>query len=330
MGEGSKFIEQVGNKLARAITGFSLPTTPEQPSDYYLTDSTQKPEKPITVPADSKDTLFHNFTQFLRQVGKLPQPGHGIAITDIQDARLLFGQEITRGSSGKAFVDKQDHTFTKLWETNPSEKWANQNEHQKQLYRRLNGQHPYFTFRREFPGGWSQELLDNQGNLEERLKAGHQLTREQIAQAVTDLHQMQELAFEAHGDLVKNPTLITEAAAANLRKDLERCEPFGYLNPQNILISPDGKLIFPDYAGNPDIFPLSLPEDQSRYDPAASQCMANELDGLQKGLQTIMRNQQNNPHYYQQLGMTYGEMERAGIPIPQAESVFAIQTETVK
>ena len=58
-----------------------------------------------------------------------------------------------------------------------------QNEHQKNLYRENAGRHPWFTFKREFPGGWTQEVVPNQGNLADYLRNGGKLTTSQIERA---------------------------------------------------------------------------------------------------------------------------------------------------
>lgn len=299
MGEGKfdQLFQKGADWLANKIAPGGFPTVP-QGDKLFPDDTTTEKRESISIPPESKDTLFRNWEKYLLETGKIPkQDGHGVSIVHIESAQDLLGNQVGRGSSGRAFIDQKDHTFSKLWEQIPEEGWPSRNVHQRELYKRLAGQHPWFTFRREFPGGWSQEAIDNQGNLEDFLRNKGQLTQEQAKQAHQLLSQAHSLAKEAHGDLVKHPDYLNPAGQMRPR-DLEQFKDFGYLNYKNILVALDGTLHIIDYAGNPDPFPLSGILDKDAKDPSSKVFKDTELARFKEGLDTIIEHQAKNPNYY--------------------------------
>ena len=175
----------------------------------------------------------------------------------------LFGKEIYSGTNGHNFISEERKEFTKLWHETPQS--AKANEHQKELYKKLANQHKFFTFKREFPGGWTQEAFENTGNLDSFLKKGGLLQRVQIETAIAQLRQMQELAQEPHGDLVHPPELITDKFDSQMI-DLEYYDfdsLLSILGGVNILISPNNELIIPDFGGSDNML-KAIDEDGRR------------------------------------------------------------------
>ncbi|MCE7898109.1 MAG: hypothetical protein DPW11_00175 [bacterium] len=157
-----------------------------------------------------------------------------------------------------------------------------------EVYRDNAGKSPQFKFTREVPGGWVEPEIIHQGNLKEYLDGGGKLTASQVEKAIADLAEMHKLTGEAHGDIVKNPAYIPDFNRELMRKDLEAVKPYGFLNFQNILVSPEGDLILHDYAGNADPIPTGGWQEPASHDVYSEQFRQNELQFFSDGLRSLI------------------------------------------
>jgi len=279
-------LDSVANYITEKM-GMRFPTVPTKVEDTYLVDTTQKTEreKNWLWPNQSIDQIIDALTARLKKRNESPEPGSQYLGYSWEDKLLLFGKKIISGSSNDIYKNEQTNQVTHLWRFESDKNRKIQNQHQMEVYKANAGKSPQFTFTREVPGGWMEPFIENVGDLKDYLTVGSKLTIEQVQQAVDDLKNMQALTQEAHGDLVKRPDFIHDW---NYTSAYEKLEDWGYLNYQNILVSPEGKLIIRDYAGNSDPSSIGGWEGPDRNNVKSEIYMANELKFFEEGLKSLL------------------------------------------
>lgn len=208
----------------------------------------------------------------------------------IQIQRELYGRRIANGATSEVLWD-EGNLVTKLFEPNLTDAQIAANARQVAMYRDNKGEHPFLAFVREIPGGWQQEYFPNDGNLRDFLSSERKITEEMVEQAIKDYEQLVQITGSAHGDLVKRPEFLGDWQKELLRKQLEAVENTGYINHEQVLVGkPDEsgarRLIFIDWGGGGDPFPVN-----GTQDPTNEEFKRGELEGLKKGLQTILDRQ---------------------------------------
>lgn len=284
------------DRLADFVTekiGMKFPTVPTKVEDTYLVDSTQTVERPKDWlwPTQTNDQVLDTLTARLKVSDEYPKPGQEYMGYSWDDKDFLFGKKLTRGAHNDIFIDQDKNQVTHLWRFTHDEKQLAQNKHQMEVYRDNAGKSSQFSFTREIPGGWIEPEIKHQGNLKEYLDRGGKLTLSQVEKAIANLAEMQKLTGEAHGDIVKNPTFIPDFNRDLMYKAFEAVKPYGYLNFQNILISPEGELILHDYAGNADPLATGGWQEPARHDVHHESFMSNELKFFEEGLKSLLTNE---------------------------------------
>lgn len=256
-------------------------------------DPTPIDKEIVSYPLDveGKTERLNAIRSKLEESGKVPEPGQSAFLSDAytgDDKEALFGQLLTSGKHNDIYIDRKNREVAHLWKITFLKEQQESNHHQMEVYRDNAGRHRFFQFTREVPGGWVEPEIIHQGNLKEYLDGGGKLTQSQVDQTITDLHEMQEIAQEAHGDIVKNPYFVREWNQWFLTKNLEEVKPYGYINYQNILVSPTGELIIRDFAGNADPFATGGWKDPEAHDPKSKPFMHYELKFFEEGLRSLI------------------------------------------
>lgn len=310
------FLLKKCNNLTMEELDISIPT---KKKDYYLVDaSQQRKNNPENYPEQSKDQKIRQLFVFLKENNRLPKPGFSLDYfvdEDLQEFRKIYGERLVQGSKSEVYCDLKTNEATHLWKIIPierkvnitkladrekyiklSEKVAAQNVHQMELNKKLSGQHPFFSFVREVPGGWTEKYFPNQGNLKEYLANGGKLTQEQVEKAIKNLKEMQNLAREAHGDIVKRPDFVPDFNRGLMQQKFDSVERLGYINFENILVGVDGELIIRDFAGNSDPIRTGGWDENEGYNPKSAKFMSNELQFFSEGLNYILERQKSNSY----------------------------------
>ncbi len=233
------------------------------------------------------DQLLDAITAELKNQSSSPEAGENFDWT-YKDKMLLFGEKLTQGQNNVIYINRQTQQVTHLWRYTRDEKQKTQNQHQMEVYRDNAGKSPQFQFTREVPGGWMEPEIEHQGDLKDYIKKRGSLTTEQVEQAVSDLREMQRITGEAHGDLVKRKDFVADFNVDLIQRSYDDVEPYGYINYQNILVSPEGKIIIRDYAGNPDPTSIGGWDGQDRNNVRSKVYMENELQFFEEGLRSLL------------------------------------------
>lgn len=300
--DSNKFLEVIKKavnkprELLKEVNNISVPTKKE---DLYMVDASEREFQPEAYPNEPKGKMIERLFDFLKQRNMLPKPGFGAEYpsswqyADIDSEQIMYGEKLPGGANSNIFYDEKTNELTHLWGKYPTEEVAKQNVHQMELYRRLDGKHPFFKFVREVPGGWTAEYFPNQGNLKEYLDNGGKLTKEQIEKAVDNLREMQNLAGEAHGDIVGRPDYVDGFNRMLIQKKLDTIEPYGFLEFNNILVGLNGELIIIDYAGHSNPSSVGGWNEVDRNNTKSNLFMHNELQFFSEGLHQILEKQQS-------------------------------------
>jgi len=124
-------------------------------------------------------------------------PNIGDDITDL--ASNQYGELLGSGAFGQTYLDDSSNTVTKIF----FDSEYSANIAQIDFYRQYGGQYGIPGFIGEVPGGFQMEYIENSITLGEYIKRGGTFTADEVACAIGDLKQIQEMTGLAHGDIVK-------------------------------------------------------------------------------------------------------------------------------